>query len=576
LHETDARHAGKRWPRRQTQSIFATTKIHLQTAFRVQLNLTHSDLRRELRGIWIAMVMIVVTTLVLMLLRHYFGILRGSVLYLVPVMLAGYQLGMIPALLCAIAGVVLSGYLYFSPLYSFHVASPQEALNLLLFMVVAAVVSHLSAQAKQHIVIARKREREMSDLYAFSRRLAMAPTAADIFVAIQNHLANLVQRKVVLLGAADAGSSDTVPERLRAEVARVERDAGTERTIDDGNGNIWLIRRVSPKTPDFGLVAVDLGAVSGEALADMRARIDDSLADAAATLERLDVARALTEAKMRSESELLREALIGSVSHELRTPLASILGAATILHNAPVLAGDKRLLALTGVVRDEAERLNIDIQNLLDSTTISRQQVRPKLQWVEPVDIVNAAIEHRRRRLAGHPVKLDLDSNLPIVHVDPAQVEQALVQILDNAAKYSPAGSPIRVTAHADNHTVVLAVHDRGAGLTSDEKRQVGGRFFRGPRHAVSTSGSGLGLWIANAFINANGGKVEVDSAGADCGSTIAIHLTVPPEAAITNKMPADPLVTEAMTESASSETLETTSRNTVEGRQPSESMVQE
>ena len=99
------------------------------------------------------------------------------------------------------------------------------------------------------------------------------------------------------------------------------------------------------------------------------------------------------------------------------------------------------------MVRDEAERLNIDIQNLLDATTISRQQVRPKLQWVEPVDIVNAAFEHRRRRLTGYPVTLDLDSNLPIVHVDPAQVEQALVQILDNAAKYSPAGSPIRVAA---------------------------------------------------------------------------------------------------------------------------------
>ena len=213
---------------------------------------------------------------------------------------------------------------------------------------------------------------------------------------------------------------------------------------------------MSPKTPDFGSVAVDLGNVSGEALADMRQRIDDALADAAATLERLDVARALNEAKMRSETELLREALIGSVSHELRTPLASILGAATILSNAPALAGDERLHALTGVVRDEAERLNNDIQNLLDATTISSQQVRPKLQWIEPVDIVNAAVEHRKRRLAGHPVTLDLDSNLPIVRADPAQVEQALMQILDNAAKYSNDGAPIRVAARPNGHAVVL------------------------------------------------------------------------------------------------------------------------
>src|SRR5580698_9666860 len=495
------------------------------------MNLQLTVLRREARGILIAIFLIAVTTAMLVILRHYFGILRGAVLYLLPVMIAGYQLGLIPALVAAVAGVLLSGYLYFSPLYSFQVASPQETLNLVLFIIVAVVVSQLSSLAKKNIVIARKREQEMTDLYAFSRRLAAAPNAKDIFVAIQEHLANLVQRKVVLLGAADAGTAGDVPETVRAAVTRVEHDEGLERTVEDGTGNVWLIRRVSPKTPDFGLVAVDLGNVSGQPLADMRQRIDDALADAAATLERLDVARALNEAKMRSETELLREALIGSVSHELRTPLASILGAATILHNAPALAGDPRLQALAAVVRDEAERLNIDIQNLLDATTISRQQVRPKLQWVEPVDIVNAAFEHRRRRLSGYPVTFDLHSNLPIVHVDPAQVEQALVQIIDNAAKYSPAGSPIRVAAHPNGQTVMLSVHDRGSGLTTDEKRQVGGRFFRGPRHAVTTSGSGLGLWIANAFISANGGKVEVESGGADCGTTVTIHLPLSPEA---------------------------------------------
>ena len=488
-------------------------------------------MRRELRGIGIALLMIAATTAVALLLRHYVGILRGSVLYLVPVMVLGYNYGVVPALVAAVSGVLLSGYLYFSQFYTFRVASPQEALNFLLFIIVAVVVSHLSSQGKKHTLTARKREREMSDLYAFSRRLAAAQNAAEIFIAIQNHLANLVQRKVVLCGAAAPGIiAEDVPERVRAQVELVEHDGGPERTVDDDSGDTWLIRRVSPKTPDFGAVAVDLGSVSGAALADVCQRIDEALADAVATLERLDVARALDEAKMRSETELLREALIGSVSHELRTPLASILGAATVLANAPTLAGDRRLLALAGVVRDEAERLNSEIQNLLDATTISRQQVRPKPQWVEPVDVVNAALEHRRRRLAGHPVALDLDSNLPIVHADPAQVEQALVQILDNAAKYSADGAPIRVTAHRGGHTVVLSVHDQGAGLTDEEKRRVGERFFRGARVTATTSGSGLGLWIANAFITANGGSVDVESDGAERGTVVSIHLPFSPE----------------------------------------------
>jgi two-component system sensor histidine kinase KdpD len=522
----------------------------LQAGFSRPANGNLTALRRELRGVGMALVLVLATTVMALVLRQYLGILRGAVLYLVPVMIAGYQYGVIPAMAAAVAGVLMSGYVYFAQLYRFKVAEPQEILNLVLFLVVAVFVSRLAAQAKRHTTIARKREREMSDLYAFSRRLAAAPSAADIFVAIQDHLANLVQRKVVLLGASEPGATDIVPERVRDEVKRVEQGECGERTIDDGNGNLWLVRRVSPKTPDFGSIAVDLGAVSGPALADMRQRIDDTLADAAATLERLDLARALNEAKMRSESELLREALIGSVSHELRTPLASILGASTILSNAPLLMRDPRLHALTGVLRDEAERLNNDIQNLLDATTISSQQVRPKLQWVEPVDIVNAAVAHRKRRLAGHQVTLDLDSNLPIVRADPAQVEQALVQILDNAAKYSSEGSAIRVSARTNGQgagngagqvagngaangassaagpqAVVLAVHDSGAGLSEEEKRQVGGRFFRGPRHAATTSGSGLGLWIAHAFISANGGRVAVESEGIDRGTTVSIYL---------------------------------------------------
>ncbi len=505
--------------------LSAEERDDLQAGFSRPANGNLTALRRELRGVAMALVLVLATTVMALVLRQYLGILRGAVLYLVPVMIAGYQYGVIPAMAAAVAGVLMSGYVYFAQLYRFKVAEPQEILNLVLFLVVAVFVSRLAAQAKRHTTIARKREREMSDLYAFSRRLAAAPSAADIFVAIQDHLANLVQRKVVLLGASEPGATDTVPEPVRDEVKRIEQGECGERTIDDGNGNLWLVRRVSPKTPDFGSVAVDLGAVSGPALADMRQRIDDTLADAAATLEQLDIARALNEAKMRSESELLREALIGSVSHELRTPLASILGAATILSNAPLLMRDTRLHALTGVLRDEAERLNNDIQNLLDATTISSQQVRPKLQWIEPVDIVNAAVEHRKRRLAGHPVTLDLDSNLPIVRADPAQVGQALVQILDNAAKYSNEGAPIRVAARPNGHAVVLSVHDSGAGLTGEEKRQVGGRFFRGPRHAATTSGSGLGLWIAHAFISANGGKVEVESDGVDRGTTVSIYL---------------------------------------------------
>ena len=487
--------------------------------------------RRELRGSAIALVMVAATTLIAYVLIQSLDVRRGSVIYLLPVLLAGWHLGLVPALVAAVAGVLWSGYFFFSPYYSFYLARPNEILNLVLFMVVAVVTSHLANSMKKQTELARKSEKEMGDLYAFSRRLAAASSAADIYLAIEEHLASLVQRKVVLFGAVADGDHDAKPDqeglsqRVHSAIAEIRAGRTLATTVDDGAGDIWLVRRVSQKNADFGVIAIDLGSVPPGAVEEVRHRVDDVLSDAAATLERLDVARALNDAKMRSETELLREALIGSVSHELRTPLASILGAATVLSKSPVIAKDERLTSLAGVVRDESERLNNDIQNLLDATRISREQIRPRQEWIEPQDIVNSALERRRRRLAGHNVSLDMDSNLPLIYVDAVLVEQALVQVVDNAAKYSPPGSPIVIAAKRNGRDVVLSVKDQGVGLTPEESAQRGERFFRGARHAATTSGSGLGLWIAKAFVTANGGKIQAVSAGADHGAVVSIHL---------------------------------------------------
>jgi K+-sensing histidine kinase KdpD len=240
--------------------------------------------------------------------------------------------------------------------------------------------------------------------------------------------------------------------------------------------------------------------------------------------------RAIQEARMRAETDHLRDALIGSVSHELRTPLASILGATTVICSSPVVRAEPRVAALAGVVRDEAERLNNDIQNLLDASRISSEGLQPRLEWAEPADIVNAALERTRTRLAGHRVEVKLSDELPLVQVDAVLIEQALGQILDNAGKYSAPGSRISVAGRLQDGEVTLSVNDEGAGLTADERARVGQRFFRGGRHLASTPGSGLGLWIAQAFLRANGGTMSVASAGEGLGMTVSVHLPVPPK----------------------------------------------
>jgi two-component system sensor histidine kinase KdpD len=494
-------------------------------------------IRKQLRGVVLTLGLVSVLTALLYLAIRETGLANGSVLYLIPVVIAATRWGIVPAIFASVCGALASTFFFYPPLYSFRIKDPQEIVNLMLFIFVAVVMSQLATRLKRQLEMAHQREIDLRDLYAFSRRLAVAFDVSDIHAAIEDHLASIMQRKVVLFASARETSNSSgrragaaVPKRVLTEVAEAasgRRDAAGAVMVTVESGEIWLVRAVSSKSPEFGVIAIDLGHESKEGSDELRTRVDAVLADATATLERLGVAHAISEARMRSQTDQLREALIGSVSHELRTPLASILGAATVLSAAPALQQEKKLTALVHDVRDEAERLNNDIQNLLDASRISSDGIKPHAEWADPADIVNSAIERCRHRLTEHRITVDLPGDLPVIHVDPVLVQQALVQIVDNAVKYSAPGSQIAVTARTGDGRMTISVTDQGAGLTANERLKIWDRFVRGERHAAITSGSGLGLWIANAFIAANGGKMSAVSDGPGQGATLAIELPV-------------------------------------------------
>jgi len=180
---------------------------------------------------------------------------------------------------------------------------------------------------------------------------------------------------------------------------------------------------------------------------------------------------------------------------------------------------------LVGTVHAEAARLDSDIQNLVDAALITAGVNQPNRELTDPVDMVRAAIDQKSPRLAAHRLEVSLESDLPLVRVQSALVENALAQLLDNAAKYSPAGSTINLDGRAERDWVMLSVTDQGAGLTTNERRRVGQRSFRGARHAAAVPGAGLGLWIANTFVTANGGKLDAESGGTGLGTTVRISL---------------------------------------------------
>jgi two-component system sensor histidine kinase KdpD len=200
-----------------------------------------------------------------------------------------------------------------------------------------------------------------------------------------------------------------------------------------------------------------------------------------------------------------------------------------VLAQAPSVANEPRLASLVDIIRGESERLNSDIQNLLDASRISGAGLQAHLAWAEPPDIVNAALARLRQRLKEHHIELQLAEDLPLVRIDPVLVEQALSQVIDNAAKYSPPGTTITIVARGGAGAVEIAVTDQGAGLTAEERVHLFDRFYRGPRHQVAIKGSGLGLWIARAFVVASGGQLEAGSEGEGRGATITVTLPAPP-----------------------------------------------
>jgi two-component system sensor histidine kinase KdpD len=495
------------------------------------------QVRKHALAVVASLALVAVTTIGLMILDYFFALRHVTLVYLVPVVIAATKLGIVPAVVAAIACIGASAFFFYAPIYSFMVDDPQQLIELPLFIFVAIVTGQLATSLRRQAEIARRRENEVQELYTFSRRLAAAHTTSDIYTAIREHLAAMTGCRTFLFEGSPRGKSgtslsaeETLPDRVKRETEALAiggkdtRDGGV---IDDGEGHAWIVRPVSGKSGNFAVLAIDLGPRVGQSSERINQPVDAVLADATTTLEQLDLDQAISDARVRSETEALRDALIGSVSHQLRTPLVSILGAATVISEAPGNRDDARLAPLANILRSEVERLNNDVQDLLDAAMISSEGVRLDSEWVEPADIVNTAIDRRQRLLANHRVVLQVADELPLVYVDPILLEQALGQIIDNAAKYSKSGSTVTVAARTESNFFVLSVADEGIGLVGDERTRLWERFFRGERHASNVTGSGLGLWIAKAFVTANGGEIDAFSEGADRGAVVSIRLPV-------------------------------------------------
>jgi two-component system sensor histidine kinase KdpD len=452
------------------------------------------------------------------LLRPLAGLENVDLVFLTAVVAVAATCGLGPSLAAAVASVLAYNFFFIPPVFTFEVADAKNVAALVFFAVVAAVVSSLATRVRAQALVATARARATETLYAFSRHIAGVEDREGLATTAAASMADLLARDVIVLlpdgpagGLAIAAASrpvDDVVEGIELEAIRASWAAGEWHAREAMRVAGHLFYPLRAASGPVGLVALSREG-RREPLSREEERLFGAVADqVASALERLRLGRERDEARVAAESERLRTALLSSLSHDLKTPLAAITGAVTALRSRPDLYDAAARDELTATIQDEAERMTRFVANLLDMTRIEGGEILLDRGAVDVGEVVATALQRMSRALSGHGVAVDVDPDLPMLHLDAVLFEQVLVNLLDNAAKYAPAGSLVSVGARRSGEELEITVSDEGPGLPPDAEERIFGKFYRATSGDRQRAGTGLGLAICRGFTEALGGRI--------------------------------------------------------------------
>ncbi len=407
--------------------------------------------------------------------------------------------GLAEAIAASIAAMLCFNYFFLPPIGTYTIADPQNWVALFTFLVVSVVASQLSARAKRRAIEATHRQHEMERLYALSRNLMLSPDQpagarisyqiALIFDAPAVAFYDRAEDKVHRAGIQEVPLTD---ERLRdaAVQGTALRDPATDLTV----------LPISLGGPPIGSLAIMGGGISDTAL--------HSISNLAAIeVERGRSQRAAARAEAARQNDELKALLLDALAHDFKTPLTSIKAAVTSLL-ADANGAQRELLT---VADEETDHLTNMVTEAVQTARIEAGNVRLE-KSVRPVrQLVNLALRKLARSLEGRPVQVDIPGDVPLVQADPDLAALAIRQLVDNALKYSPPGSPITVRARPQGETVVISVADRGPGIPETEQSRIFERFYRGLQGGGTIPGTGMGLPIAREIVKAHGGRIWIE-----------------------------------------------------------------
>ncbi len=437
---------------------------------------------------------------------------------LLAVLIVAATWGLRYAVALAVLATLAFNYFFLPPVGTWNIADPQNWVALFVFLVIAMIASQLSERARREATNADRRRRELERLYHFSQQLLVT----DNVLGLLNAIPRLVVESFSVTAAAMflparqqtyyselSARSLLNTEELKAVAARGEP------VIDHARGVHFMPLRMGVRT--LGSIGVIGSAVSHETLEAVASLI-------ATAIERASAVEKLSKSEAARESDQLRSALLDSVTHELRTPLTGIKAAVTSLMSGGSLDLSQTNELLT-VIDEESDRLNRLIGEATEVAQLDAGQVQLHVEPYSMREAVDAALRDCRAVTSNHPLEVEVPSDLPPVRMDLERITEVLSQLLDNAAKYSPAASPIRITCERSGNSIKTSVADRGAGIDDFEQSLIFDKFYRGRQQRSSIQGTGMGLAIAKAIVEAHGGTIGITS---QLGHGSVFHFTLP------------------------------------------------
>jgi two-component system, OmpR family, sensor histidine kinase KdpD len=490
------------------------------TAERVsQTQVTASDAKstaRRLRYLWAAAAC-VLPTLIGMLLLPYFDLANIVMLFLLTVVIVGMLFGRGPAVLAAFLAVASFDFFFVAPRFSFAVSDVQYLLTFAVMLASGLITGQLTAGLRYQARVASHREERSQALYEFAKDLSSPLRTEDVVERTADFIGRTFRAKVALLVpdqndrlAYTPGTSAPLAIDLGTAQWAFDKSqpAGAGTDTLPGSEYLYLPLRAPMRTR--GILAIRPESRRLLLIPEQRRQLETFAALVAIALERVHYVEVAQQALIKMESERLRNSLLSALSHDLRTPLAALFGLADSLRlTRPPLSPQQ--LEIAEAIRDEARSMSGLVSNLLDMARIQSGEVKLNLQWQPFEEVVGSALKSTQGILAGHRVETALAKQLPLVEFDAVLIERVLFNLLENAAKYTPAGSRVRISAATSQDRLVVSVDDNGPGLPSGQEERIFEKFTRGERESA-TSGVGLGLAICRAIIEAHHGKIWAEN----------------------------------------------------------------